>query len=224
MKSFIKKNKLIIELIFLFMLSVFLLNITKAQTYYSEITETQYNKIVTGELYYEGRVQLTDGIWYDGWIARFPNSNKLRFRSVDDSIKVHILTDKYVKSFSYILDDSLPTFVFKKIHLTKRRAETKAIELLAVGEINLYLYKTVEKIESYNLLLKNKPIYNMLMDFYVEKNGILYKMKDFEDDLEELIKDKETIYTLYKQTKIMRKGGEFKEYINIILKYNETIN
>ena len=62
-----------------------------AQTYYSEISENQYNKIIMGDLFYEGQIQLTDGTWHKGWIARFPDSNKLRFRTIEDTTRIFLL-------------------------------------------------------------------------------------------------------------------------------------
>jgi len=199
-----------------------ILNPCNAQKFYSEISEKQYNRIVSGDLFYEGQVQLTDGNWYKGWIARFPDSNKLRFRSEEDSMQIHLLTNKYVKSFAYDLNDTFPIFVFKEIPITKRRSETKAIELLVAGDINLYIYKTVEKITYTNTWLQKKTEYQMLVEFYLEKDGELYYMEDFERDLSYLIRDKEEFYDSYRKTRKNRRDRDYRDYINVVIAYNGT--
>ncbi len=193
-----------------------------SQTYYSEISEKQYNKISIGDYFYEGQIQLTDGSWHKGWISRFPDSNKLRFRTIEDSTHIFLLTNKLVKSFSYNLKDSIPQFIFKEIPVTKHRSELKAIELLIKGDLDLYVYKTVKEVRYTNGLLQTKYEYQMLTSFYIEKNGELILMENFERDLSYLIKDKQEFYDHYRTTKKNRRSREFKHYINTVIKYNET--
>ena len=192
------------------------------QEYYAEISENQYNKITMGDLFYEGQIQLTDGTWHKGWIARFPDSNKLRFRTIEDSVKVFTLTNKFVKSFCYHLEDSFPKFVFKDIPITKRRSELKAIEILIKGDLDLYVYKTVSEIQYTNGFLQRKYEYQMLTSFYIEKNDELILMENFENDLAYLIKDKQEVYDHYRKTKKERRDRDYKHYINAVIKYNET--
>lgn len=219
---------LIVEVIVAVLLVIFLLISTKAHAqesaYYSPISEKQYNKIAMGDMFYEGQIQLTDGTWHKGWLARFPDSNQLRFRSLDDSTHVFTLTSKYVKSFTYNIKDTIPFFVFKEVPLKKRRPELIAIEIIIKGELTLYIHKTVRKIGYWNHFFQNKYEFQMLMDFYVEKNGELYKMEDFERDLAYLIKDKEDVFDFYKKTKKLRRKNDYhyKSYINTITHYNET--
>jgi hypothetical protein len=197
-------------------------NDCNAQIFYSPISEKQYNKIVSGDLFYEGQVQLIDGNWYKGWVARFPDSNQLRFRSVDDSMKVHVLTDEYVKSFCYNLDDTIPKFVFKEIPVTRKRTKKIALELITTGDINLYVHKWVEQPEM-PFMPFSKAYHQMLFEFYVEKGDIFLDIRDFEYDLAKLIKDKEEVFNEYKATKKHRKRSDenYRYYINTIIKYNE---
>jgi hypothetical protein len=210
--------------IFLIIVAVLVLfnTVADAQLYYSPISENQYNKIAMGDLFYEGQIQLTDGTWHKGWIARFPDSNRLRFRAKDDSIHIFMLTNKIVKSFCYNLKDSTPKFIFKDIPITKRRSETKAIEYLIAGDINLYIHKTVQKITYTNGLLQKKYEYHMLVDFYLEKDGELHHIKDFERDLSYLIRDKKDFFDYYRKTKKERRDRIYSDYINMVIKYNET--
>ena len=62
----------------------------------------------------------------------------------------------------------------------------------------------------------------MLTSFYIEKNGELILMENFERDLSYLIKDKQEFYDHYRKTKKNRRSREFKHYINTVIKYNET--
>lgn len=217
-----KKKNIILSALITFILLFGIALSCSAQIYISEISENQYNKISIGDYFYEGQIQLTDGSWHQGWISRFPDSNRLRFRSYDDSTQIFLLTNKYVKSFSYNLKDSIPQFVFKQIPINKRRSETKAIELLIKGDITLYVYKTVEKISYTNGLLQRKHEYQMLTSFYLEKDGELHLMEDFESDLYYLIKDKREYSEQYRKTKKKRRDRKFTHYINAVIAYNET--
>ena len=210
------------KIIILLVLFVMTIATSNAQTFYSEISEKQYNKIVSGDLFYPGQVQLTDGNWYKGWIARFPDSNRIRFRPIEDSVQVFLLTNQYVKSFTYNINDSIPQFIFREIPISKRRSKVEAIELLIHGELNLYIHKSVEEVTYTNALLKMKSEFQMLMDFYVEKDGILYYMEDFERNLSYLIRDKEEVFNHYRETKKQRKGDIYNPYIDIIIEYNEA--
>lgn len=196
--------------------------LANAQIFYSPITEKQYNKIVIGDLFYEGQIQLIDGTWHKGKIARIPDSNKLRFKSNEDTVRVFTLSDKYVQSFCYNLVDSFPMFIFKEIPVTKKKSEKIIVEAIILGELNLYIDKTVEKITYKNQFLQTKNEFQMLINFYVEKNNQIYYMEDFEKDLVYLIRDKELIYDSYRKTKKNRRYDDFKDYINVIIQYNAT--
>jgi len=198
-------------------------SVANAQIFYSPITEMQYNKITSGNAFYEGQVQLTDGNWYKGWVARFPDSNKLRFRSKDDSVRIHVLTDKYVKAFCYNLNDTIPLFVFREVPVTKRKTKKIALELITTGDINLYVHKWVEQPET-PFLPFSKAYYQMLLEFYIEKDGVFLDVRDFEYDLARFINDKEEVFNQYKATKKERRknDGNYRYYINTIIKYNET--
>ena len=216
MKKSIKEILLLLILIFCTVMAC------SGQAFYSEISEKQYNKIMIGDLFYEGQIQLTDGTWHKGWISRFPDSNRLRFRAADDSVHIFMLTNKIVKSFIYNLEDSVPKFVFKEIPINRRRSETKAIEYLIGGDIDLYVHKTVEKITYTNGFLQKKYEYHMLVHFYLEKDGELHYIEDFEKDLSYLVRDKEDFYDYYRKTKKERRDRDYKDYINAVIKYNET--
>jgi hypothetical protein len=195
-------------------------------SYYSPITEKQYNRIISGTEFYSGQVQLKDDNWYKGWIARFPDSNTLRFRALEDSTYTYTLTNKDVKSFVYILEDSFPKFVFKELPkghyvFPLRDEKVIALEQIILGKLNLYIYKSVRDVNYLNAFLQTKHEYQMILDFFIEKNGELFFVTDFEQDLKYLINDNEKLYEQYKKTKKERQFWEYTEYINIIIQYNE---
>lgn len=212
----------ILEIILAILLVFLVLSSTKAQMYFSDITEKQYNKIMSGNAFYEGQVQLTDGSWHKGWIARFPNSNRLRFRSVEDSMHVHLLTDKYVNSFCYTLEDTFPRFVFKEMPFLNKKTDKIAIEAITLGDINMYVYRTVQKTKFYNHFFQKKEEHLMTTEFFLEKDGKLYDVNNLEREVGLLIKDKKEVFDFYKKTKKIRDSDDYRAYINTIIYYNET--
>lgn len=219
-----KKNiilAILIALILLFGIAI----ASNAQIKVTEISEKHYTNITSGNLFYEGRVQLIDGIWYNGWIARFPDSNTIKFRPQEDSLQVLILKGKYINAFAYQLKDSIPYFVFKDIPVKYKKSQKIAVELLTGGEINLYVYKSVRKVEYYNSFLQKKYEYQMWYDFYLEKDNKLYVVDDLKNDLGKLIKDKEEVYVEYKDMwsrKNRKNRNDYIKFINGVNLYNET--
>ena len=205
---------------FLFFICVFSFFSARGQEYYYDIPEKQYYKIVSGNNFYEGQIQLIDNSWHKGWVARFPDSNIFRFRSIDDSIKVWTMDNEFVKSIIYNLNDTFPHYTYKKIPLTDKKTELKLVEVITMGKLNLYLHKWVEKYEKTNFAF-SKSHYKIEMQFYVEKNLVMYRMDEFESELVNLIKDNKELYKKYKDSKAQRKNVDYVPYITIINNYNE---
>jgi hypothetical protein len=213
---------LVIKIFVLVILAILLLgflNKTEAQIFYSEISKERYNKITSGNSYQKAKVLYHDGTIEEGFVARIPDSSIIRFReSMEKGTPTKTLTERHVASFMYGLPKfEYPQFVYKDIDIRERKTKIRPVEIVSKGKIMIYKYTWVE-FQGGPLTLSSTYTYNL--NVFLEKDGIMYRMDNFKDDVVPLIKDKKEVFMEYK--KIKHRKADYGEYINIVNLYNET--
>ena len=190
------------------------------QVYYSEIPKERFIKIVSGDSFHPAKVLFHDGTQIEGFVARFPDSSIIRFReTMENDCPTKTLTERHVASFMYGLPKyEYPQFVYRDIDLRDKKTKIRPVKIVTKGIITVYVYTWVEYPDAPIDPFANGYTYNSL--FYLEKYGALYDMKDFKKDILPLIKDKKEVFVDYK--KIKHRKREFSDYINLVIKYNET--
>ena len=194
---------------------------SSGQIYYGDLTKEEYNKILSGNSFYPAKVLLHDGTTHEGFVARFPESNVIRFKETMDADRVYSLTERHVKAFKYGLEEyNYPTFVFINLDTRRNKTEIRAVEMVSNGDITIYQYTWIE-LPDVPWLPFSGSNYTLNLQFYLKKDDELYRIDDFRKEIVTLIKDKEEVFIEYKRQKI-KKTNDYKPFIRIIKLYNET--
>lgn len=191
-----------------------------SQIYYGDITKERYKKIVSGNSFYPAKILYHDNSIEEGFVARFPDSNVIRFKkTMETDVRTQTLTERHVKSFIYGLKEySYPQFVYIDINIRKKKVKIRPVEVVIRGDIIVYMYTWVD-VPDAPMISFSKEHYSLNIQFYLEKDNNLYRMNDFKANIIPLIKDKEEVFMNYKKQKI-RNSDNYKPFIEIIKLYN----
>lgn len=221
-----KKKNIILAILIAFILLFGIALSCSAQIYYSDISKKEYNKIVSGQMFYPAKVLYNNDSVAEGFVARFNNSDLIRFRKSMDDDNIKTLSPRHIKAFMYGNPEwDYPQYVFKNIDMTKKkkRPKIRALEVVSKGDIMIYIHKWVEEPDM-PMLPFSKAYCSVNTLFYLEKDGVMYEINDWNQHMEDLIEDKEEVFMEYKKNyrKEYRDTSDFKNFVNLINFYNET--
>lgn len=214
-----ENKKLFIKVIFIIGFAFLLLSNAKSQIYYSELTEENYYKILSGNWFFPATIELTDNSTHECFIARYPDSDRIRVKPIEDTTRIVVMTHKYVKSFTYNICGINARHVYVDIDYRKNKTKMRPVEVLDTGRINIYVYRWVETPEISHIPFSKKTYFQLYEQFYLEKDGNIFPMDDFGKDIREFIDDNDEIYIPFKKEKIY-KNDAYEPYLLVIKLYN----
>lgn len=197
-----------------------MLNNIIAQTFYTEVSDEIYNKICSGNWFQKATIELTDNSTHHCFIARIPNTDRIRVKPFEDTTQILTLTYKDINSFIYHLNDS--NYYYKYVDLGKRDElyGYRPVQIILSGKINVYSYKWIDSPDFKRSPHTTKPNNRINQTIYFEKDDILIKVRNFPFDTKQIINDDTEIRQYYKKNKL-RKTEDYNDFLNIIEMYNK---
>ena len=163
-----RNKKLIIEVIFVIVVTFLLISRTRAQIYYSDLTEENYYKILSGNWFFPSTIELTDNSTHECYIARYPDSDRIRVKPMEDTTQIIVMNHEYIKSFTYNICGINAKHIYVDIDYNKNRVKLRPVEVLDTGRINIYIYRWVETPDIEWMSFSKDLYYRLYELFYLE--------------------------------------------------------